>query len=81
MYNSAMNLKTDELQIIRMLSEGYVLPITQYNEPIIHKLLKSSFLLDKKRVKLIKSHSIDLQDIFCATIDTRFQSDGIALEY
>lgn len=73
-----MDFKNDELQMIKMLSLGYVFPITEYNEPIIQKLLKSSFLMDKKRVKLIKSHSIDLNDIFCATIDTRFDLETIA---
>ena len=75
-----MNFKDDELLIIKQLTKGYVLPITIHNEHIIQKLLKSTFLLDKKNVKLIKNYSIDLEDIFCAKIDTRFNIDAIPQE-
>lgn len=67
-----MDFKDEELFIIKQLSRGYVLPITIHNEQIIQKLIKSTFLLDKRKIKLIKNHTIDLEDIFCANIDTRF---------
>ena len=69
-----MNFKDDELHIIKLISNGYVIPITQHNQEIIDKIVKSSFLLEKKNVKLIKNYSIDLNDIFCATLDTRFEA-------
>lgn len=70
-----MNFKEEELFIIKQLSRGYVLPINIHNKEIIQKLIKSTFLLDKKKVKLIKNYSIDLDDIFCAKLDTRFMDN------
>lgn len=75
-----MNLKEDEIQIIKQLLKGYVLPITVHNEGIIDKLIKSSFLLNEKRVKLIKKYSIELEDVFYAKLDTRFELEKVLLE-
>lgn len=67
-----MDFIKDELHIINQLSKGYVLPITEHNKDLINQLIKKSFTLEKKSVKLIKNYSIDLEDIFCATLDSRF---------
>ena len=73
-----MNFKNEELQIIKMLSKGYVIPLTIYNKQTITNLLSSTFLMDKKSIKLIKNYTIELEDVFCATIDTRFDIETIS---
>lgn len=68
-----MKFNYDETILIKQLSKGCVIPINQYNKDIIENLLRTTFTLNKNKVKLIKNYSIDLEDIFSATLDSRFK--------
>lgn len=68
-----MKFNYDETILIKQLSKGCVIPINQYNKNIIENLLRTTFTLNKNKVKLIKNYSIDLEDIFSATLDSRFK--------
>lgn len=67
-----MILPTDEQRILKLLSQGYVIPISIYDDSAIKNVLNGKFLIENKPVKVIKNFNTDYKDTLFARLDSRF---------
>ena len=67
-----MTNKDEQIHILTMLSKGYLLPISIYDKNNIKQILTATFKVEGKESPILKSYTIDLDDVLTATLDPKF---------
>lgn len=70
-----MSNKDEQIHIFRLISKGYVLPISIYDKNNIKQILTATFMYEGKEFPILKTYSVELGDVLNAKIDPRFDID------
>ena len=67
-----MTNKEEQLHILTLLAKGYLLPISIYDQNNIKQILTATFMAKGKETPILKSYTVDLDDVLSAKLDPRF---------
>lgn len=67
-----MTNKEEQIHILTMISKGYLLPMSIYDQNNIKQILSATFTIEGKEFPILKSYKVDLDDVLTGTLDPRF---------